>query len=184
MRIARGAQRLVGYLSLLCFLDADWLTRQTPIAWSVFTSQSLSSELLEHSHLNSELLGSIKHRHLPFLLFVRLLYFKVRCSSDVLFCFLFFCFVLFLFVCLFFVFRVVFRVVDLDLLLTWTCWCCWQVNNKCEEMTRTDLGNKVMEVSHSRGTDRWLVVKKELDASKVNVIHYFLPHHRSQRIQQ
>ena len=157
----------------------------------------LNSELLEHSHLNSELLGSIKHRHLPFLLFIRLLlvlYFaKVSvslcksisqmnftfhtCSSDVLFvCCLFVCFLLFafcfllLFVCCFLCF--------------WPGLYIWQVNNKCEEMTRTDLGNKVMEVSHSRGTDRWLVVKKELDASKVNVIHYFLPHHRSQRIQQ
>lgn len=48
-----------------------------------------------------------------------------------------------------------------------------QVNNTSLEMTRRDLGNNIMELSHTRGKDRWLVIKKELDAShiqtKVNV---------------
>ena len=35
-------------------------------------------------------------------------------------------------------------------------------------MTRRDLGDGVMEITHKLGVDHWLVVKKELDASKVN----------------
>ena len=32
---SRGVQRFVGFFSWLCFLDADWLGRQTPITWYV-----------------------------------------------------------------------------------------------------------------------------------------------------
>ncbi|XP_078347983.1 uncharacterized protein LOC144633073 isoform X2 [Oculina patagonica] len=42
-----------------------------------------------------------------------------------------------------------------------------QVNNSRREMVRKDLGDNIMEVSHSKGTDRWLVIKKELDASNM-----------------
>ena len=34
-------------------------------------------------------------------------------------------------------------------------------------MIRKDLGDNIMEVCHTDGTDRWLVIKKELDASNV-----------------
>ena len=34
-------------------------------------------------------------------------------------------------------------------------------------MIRKDLSDNIMEISHSRGTDRWLVIKKQLDASHV-----------------
>ena len=34
-------------------------------------------------------------------------------------------------------------------------------------MVRRDLGDNIMEVSHNKGTDRWLVIKKQLDASNV-----------------
>lgn len=34
-------------------------------------------------------------------------------------------------------------------------------------MIRKDLGDNIMEVCHTNGTDRWLVIKKELDASNV-----------------
>ena len=42
-----------------------------------------------------------------------------------------------------------------------------QVNNICRDMIRKDLSDNIMEISHSRGTDRWLVIKKQLDASHV-----------------
>ena len=42
-----------------------------------------------------------------------------------------------------------------------------QVNNICRDMIRKDLSDNIMEISHSRGTDRWLVMKKQLDASHV-----------------
>ena len=45
-----------------------------------------------------------------------------------------------------------------------------QVDNTSEHMARTDLGNNVMQVSHTKGTDRWLVVKKKLDASEVKAL--------------
>lgn len=44
----------------------------------------------------------------------------------------------------------------------------YKVNNSRHEMIRRDLGDKIMEISHTNGTDRWLVVKKELDASNVS----------------
>ena len=34
-------------------------------------------------------------------------------------------------------------------------------------MIRKDLSDNIMEISHSRGTDRGLVMKKQLDASHV-----------------
>ena len=34
-------------------------------------------------------------------------------------------------------------------------------------MIRRDLGDNIMEISHTNGTDRWLVIKKQLDASNV-----------------
>ena len=42
-----------------------------------------------------------------------------------------------------------------------------QVNNICRDMIRKDLSDNIMEISHSHGTDRWLVIKKQLDASHV-----------------
>jgi hypothetical protein len=36
-------------------------------------------------------------------------------------------------------------------------------------MRRKDLGNDVIEIEHNNGTDRWLVVKKMLDASKISL---------------
>lgn len=44
----------------------------------------------------------------------------------------------------------------------------FQVNNSRREMVRKDLGDSIMEVYHNKGTDRWLVIKKELDASNVS----------------
>ena len=45
-------------------------------------------------------------------------------------------------------------------------------------MVRRDLGESVMEVSHTNGTDRWLVIKKELDSSKVTHYTRLLPSHQ------
>lgn len=42
-----------------------------------------------------------------------------------------------------------------------------QVKNICRDMIRKDLSDNIMEISHSHGTDRWLVIKKQLDASHV-----------------
>ena len=36
-------------------------------------------------------------------------------------------------------------------------------------MRRHDLGDDVVEIKHSDGSDRWLVVKKMLDASKISL---------------
>lgn len=47
-----------------------------------------------------------------------------------------------------------------------------QVNNSRHEMVRKDLGDNIMEVSHTNGTDRWLVIKKQLDASNVRHFTY------------
>ena len=47
-----------------------------------------------------------------------------------------------------------------------------QVNNSRHEMIRKDLGDNIMEVSHTNGTDRWLVIKKQLDASNVRHFTY------------
>ena len=53
-----------------------------------------------------------------------------------------------------------------------------QVNNICRDMIRKDLSDNIMEISHSHGTDRWLVIKKQLDASHVrspqNLLGYLL----------
>ena len=43
----------------------------------------------------------------------------------------------------------------------------FQVNNSRREMIRRDLGDNLMEVLHTKGTDHWLVIKKQLDASNV-----------------
>ena len=32
---SRSVQRFVGFFSLLCVLDTDWLGRQTPITWKI-----------------------------------------------------------------------------------------------------------------------------------------------------
>lgn len=37
------------------------------------------------------------------------------------------------------------------------------------KMTRKDLNNNVLEVEHTDGTDRWLVVKTILHPEKVNL---------------
>ena len=36
-------------------------------------------------------------------------------------------------------------------------------------MRRYDLGDGIVEIKHSDGSDRWLVVKKVLDASKISL---------------
>ena len=38
-------------------------------------------------------------------------------------------------------------------------------------MLRRDLGDNVMEVLHNTGMERWLVVKKQLEAARVRNIH-------------
>ena len=38
-------------------------------------------------------------------------------------------------------------------------------------MLRRDLGDNVMEVLHNTGTERWLVVKKQLEAARVRNAH-------------
>ena len=38
-------------------------------------------------------------------------------------------------------------------------------------MLRRDLGDNVMEVLHNTGTERWLVVKKQLEAARVRNMH-------------
>ncbi|CAG2243868.1 unnamed protein product [Mytilus edulis] len=44
-----------------------------------------------------------------------------------------------------------------------------QVENSSQVMRRKDLGNGVIEIKHNNGKDRWLVVKKMLDASKISL---------------
>ena len=36
-------------------------------------------------------------------------------------------------------------------------------------MRRYDLGDNIVEIKHSDGSDRWLVIKKMLDASKISL---------------
>ena len=36
-------------------------------------------------------------------------------------------------------------------------------------MRRYDLGDNIVEIRHSDGSDRWLVIKKMLDASKISL---------------
>ena len=36
-------------------------------------------------------------------------------------------------------------------------------------MRRRDIGNNVVEIQHLHGTERWLVIKKVLDASKISI---------------
>ncbi|CAG2195996.1 unnamed protein product [Mytilus edulis] len=43
------------------------------------------------------------------------------------------------------------------------------VENSSQVMRRKDLGNDVIEIEHNTGIDRWLVVKKMLDASKISL---------------
>ncbi|VDI46757.1 Hypothetical predicted protein [Mytilus galloprovincialis] len=44
-----------------------------------------------------------------------------------------------------------------------------KVENSSQVMRRNDIGNGVVEIEHNNGTDRWLVVKKMLDASKISL---------------
>ncbi|XP_076112450.1 uncharacterized protein LOC143080482 isoform X2 [Mytilus galloprovincialis] len=44
-----------------------------------------------------------------------------------------------------------------------------KVENSSQVMRRKDLGNDVIEIEHNTGIDRWLVVKKMLDASKISL---------------
>ncbi|CAC5410109.1 unnamed protein product [Mytilus coruscus] len=44
-----------------------------------------------------------------------------------------------------------------------------KVENSSQVMRRNDLGNGVIEIEHNNGIDRWLVVKKMLDASKISL---------------
>jgi len=43
-------------------------------------------------------------------------------------------------------------------------------------MTRRDLSDNIIEITHGGGSDQWLVVRKMLDASKISlqVIHLVL----------
>ena len=43
------------------------------------------------------------------------------------------------------------------------------MENSIQVMRRRDLGDGVVEIEHSDGIDRWLVVKKMLDASKISL---------------
>ena len=43
-----------------------------------------------------------------------------------------------------------------------------EVDDHCEEMTRHDLADDVIEIRHAGGSDRWLVVRRSLDASAVS----------------
>lgn len=42
-----------------------------------------------------------------------------------------------------------------------------QVNKSLLKMIRRDLGDNVIEVLHNTGTERWLVVKKQLEAARM-----------------
>ena len=44
-----------------------------------------------------------------------------------------------------------------------------QSENLTLKMSRKDVGKNVVEIKHNDGTDRWLVVKKQLDASKISI---------------
>ncbi|KAL3859496.1 hypothetical protein ACJMK2_009715 [Sinanodonta woodiana] len=43
-----------------------------------------------------------------------------------------------------------------------------KIEGQVQTMRRCDLGNGVVEIKHSDGSDRWLVIKKMLDASKIS----------------
>ena len=43
-----------------------------------------------------------------------------------------------------------------------------QVENTVQTMRRRDVGD-VIEIQHTHGSERWLVVKKMLDASKISL---------------
>lgn len=44
-----------------------------------------------------------------------------------------------------------------------------QNDKRLVKMTRKDLNNNVLEVEHTDGTERWLVIKKTLHPKKVNL---------------
>ena len=44
-----------------------------------------------------------------------------------------------------------------------------QVDNLVLSMRRRDLGDNVVEIEHTDGSERWLVIKKMLDASKISL---------------
>ena len=44
-----------------------------------------------------------------------------------------------------------------------------QVEGGVQKMRRYDQGNNIVEIRHSDGSDRWLVIKKMLDASKISL---------------
>ena len=44
-----------------------------------------------------------------------------------------------------------------------------QVEGGVQRMRRYDLGDNIVEIRHSDGSDRWLVIKKMLDASKISL---------------
>lgn len=44
-----------------------------------------------------------------------------------------------------------------------------QVENNVLNMRRRDLGDHVVEIEHTHGNERWLVIKKMLDASKISL---------------
>ena len=54
--------------------------------------------------------------------------------------------------------------------LKWTLFSLLKVNKTSHVMTRKDLGDNIMEITHKQGVDHWLVIKKQLDASKVNIL--------------
>lgn len=47
-----------------------------------------------------------------------------------------------------------------------------QSENRLVKMTRKDLSNNILEVEHTDGTERWLVVKTTLYPKKVHFLHY------------
>ena len=44
-----------------------------------------------------------------------------------------------------------------------------QIENSVQYMRRRDVGDNIIEISHSGDTERWLVVKKVLDATKISL---------------
>ncbi|XP_053389616.1 uncharacterized protein LOC128552593 [Mercenaria mercenaria] len=44
-----------------------------------------------------------------------------------------------------------------------------KVENSVQTMRRRDIGDNVVEIQHAHGSEKWLVVKKMLDASKISI---------------
>ncbi len=49
-----------------------------------------------------------------------------------------------------------------------------QAEKRLVSMTRRDLSHNILEVAHTGGEERWLVVKRMLYPKKASVVHIFL----------